>query len=331
MKRNRQAICIQLPDAVEGKLPTSLQCIPAPDGDGKVKGRDGRWWFFDQPELVMRNSPDRIAIDINHSTDLAAPRGAESPAAGWIDGKALSLVDGALYGTPKWNARGKAAIEGEDYAFLSPVFDYDASNRIQRLLRVSLTNNPNFEGLALNAAVLDEDVDDNPPERLTMNALLLALGLPVTATEAEGLTALNALKATHQTALNAAQTPDLNKFVPRSEFDAVQNRALNAEKKIEESDKTKKDKEVEKELDEAQAAGKITPASREFYKATCAAEGGLEKFREFVKTTVPVVEPGSQGKDGKPPEKGTALNAAQKQVAESLGLTEAQYLKSVAA
>lgn len=330
MKRNRQAICIELPAETKGKLPDALQCIPAPDSEGKVRGRDGRWWYFDQPELVMRNSPERIAIDINHSTDLAAPRGAESPAAGWINGKALELRDGALYGTPKWNARGQAAIEGEEYAFLSPVFDYDASGRIQRLLRVSLVNNPNFD-IAINAAILDIDVDDPPPESLTMKLLLKELGLPETATEAEGIVALNALKAGHQTALNQAQaTPDLARFVPRSEFEAVQTRALNAETAINEGKKAALIKEIDTELDAAQKDGKITPASREYFRATCLKEGGLEEFRAFVKTAVPVIEPGTTSDGGKPPEKGTALNATQEAVRKSLGMTVEEFLKGAA-
>ena len=329
MKRNRLALCNELPEHGPGKVPSELKCIPAPDSDGKVRGRDGRSWFFDQPELVIRNSPDRIAIDINHSTDLAAPRGGESPAAGWINGRELEVREGAIWGPSRWNARGKAAIEGEEYAFISPVFDYDGAGRITRLVRVSLCNNPNLD-LALNAPILDEDVDDLPPESLTMKSLLKALGLPETASEAEALVALNAMIANHQTALNAAKTPDLQLFVPRADFESMQTRALNAETKISDDAKTAREKAVEQKLDAAQAAGKIVPSSREFYRATCMAEGGMEKFDDFIKTAPVIVEPGATI-TGAPPEDKTktALNAQQKSVADSLGLTEAEFLKGV--
>ncbi|ROH88658.1 hypothetical protein ED208_12630 [Stagnimonas aquatica] len=326
MKRNRLALCSEIPDHGPGKVPSELKCIPAPDAEGKVRGRDGRSWFFDQPELVLRNSPDRIAIDINHSTDLAAPRGEEAPAAGWINGRELELRDGAIWGKPRWNARGTAAVEGEEYAFISPVFDYDGAGRIVRLVRVSLTNNPNLD-LALNAAVLDQDVDDYPPETLTMKNLLKELGLPETAGEAEALVALNSLKTQHQTALNAAQTPDLNKYVPRADYDAMQTRALNAEQSIADKARTDREKAADQELDAAQKAGKITPASREFYRATCMAEGGLEKFRDFLKSAPAIVEPGTTVSDELPTGQKTALNAQQKAVALSLGLSEEQFLK----
>lgn len=329
--KNRQAICFELPATEKGALPDWLQCIPAPDVDGKVRGRDGRSWLFDQPELVLKGSPAKIIIDINHSTDLAAPKGLPAPSVGWIDGRALEVRNGGLGGQPNWNARGKAAIEGEDYGWLSPVFDYDVNGRITRLVRVSLCNAPNFD-LALNTALLDPDFDDPQPENLPMKSLLKLLGLSETATEAEGVLALNALKSQHATALNTAQsTPDITKFVPRSEFDAVQQRALNAENKIADADKTKLAESIEAELDAAQTAGKITPAGREFYRATCSTQAGLAQFREFVKAAPAIVEPGAIVPPGKPPEKGTALNAAQKAVAESLGMSEAQFLKGVSA
>lgn len=330
MKRNRLALCIELTEHGPGKVPSEIECIPAPDDDGKVRGRDGRSWFFDQPELVIRNSPDRITIDINHSTDLAAPRGGEAPAAGWINGRELEVRDGAIWGKPRWNKRGKAAVEDEDYYATSPVFDYDGAGRITRLVRVSLCNNPNLDLVALNTPILDEDVDDLPPESLTMKSLLKALGLPETASEAEGLVALNAMLTNHQTALNATKTPDLQLFVPRADFESMQTRALNAETKISDDAKTAREKAVEQKLDAAQSAGKIVPSSREFYRATCMAEGGMEKFDSFIKTAPVIVEPGATITGEPPADKAkTALNAAQKSVADSLGLSEAEFLKGV--
>lgn len=302
--------------------------MPPADADGKVRGRDGRSWLFDRPEAVLAASPDRIAVDINHSTDLAAPRGGEAPAAGWIAKNSLQVRDGAIYGKPAWNARGKAAIEGEEYAYLSPVFDYDAKGRVTRLVRVSLVNNPNFD-LALNAEDVSDDAPTTDPEPQTMKTLLALLGLKDTATEAEAVTALNSEREQSKTALNAASTPSLDKFVPRADFDAVQTRALNAERQLSEGNKAAREAEITKAIDEAVAAGKVAPASKEFYRATCQAEGGLEKFREFVKGAPTILEPGATVTGEAPGKDKTALNASQEEVRKSLGLSEEEFRKTL--
>lgn len=56
------------------------------------------------------------------------------------------------------------------------------------------------------------------------------------------------------------------------------------------------DREIDLALDAASAAGKITPASRETYRAMCSVEGGLDRFNDLVKT-LPAIA-GASGLDG---------------------------------
>lgn len=140
--------------------------------------------------------------------------------------------------------------------------------------------------------------------------LLSLLGLAADATVDQVIKAITEIKdSSSKTAseLKASQdalataravTPSLDKFVPRSDFDAALARASAAEKQIQDEKKAAHDKAVNDEVDAACVAKKITPASKDFYLSTCASEEGLTKFREFIKGA-PVVVPDS-GIDDKP-------------------------------
>jgi phage I-like protein len=89
-----------------------------------------------------------LPIDVNHSTDFAAPTGGQSPASGWID--QLANRGGEIWGHVTWTELGKTALskgpngEPPQYRYISPVFEYSRDNKVTRLLRAGLTNNPNL-------------------------------------------------------------------------------------------------------------------------------------------------------------------------------------------
>lgn len=121
----------------------------------------------------LKSSPDgKLVIDLNHSTDLAAPNGQPSPAQGWIE--ALEHRTDGLYGRVAWTDAGRTTLNGRAYRFISPVVTYARSTgKIIALLRASLTNNPNILSLkpVLNAAITETDMD-------LLKALDANLGLP---------------------------------------------------------------------------------------------------------------------------------------------------------
>lgn len=307
--------------------PAEVELIPAGD---RLVGRDGRSWQWDQAsqqavldEFVARGLP--LPVDVNHAQELRAPKGEDSPAYAWIE--SLHVRDGALLGHVTWNPRGQNAVRNREYRFLSPVFDYRPDDgRIVRLTSVALTNEPNLRLPALNHQEISMD------RKLTA-AIMVALcaacpTLKSESTDEQIAEALNGLKRDLDTArATNAQQPPLDRYVPRADYDALAQRATNAETALRERDKAAHETQVTAELDAALKAGKITPATLDYHRASCADQGGLDRFRAFVAAS-PVIAPGSTGIEGQPPSQSTALNAAEREVCEALGLTEEQFIRS---
>ena len=156
---------------------------------------------------------------------------------------------------------------------------------------------------------------------MDLKKLLARLGLPETANLEEALNAIGQMKTDLVTALNRAETPSLEKFVPRADYDQALTRAANAETKLAEQAKTQLEAAVNSEIEAALRAGKITPATKDFYFSMCRQEGGLDQFKKFVAAAPVVGEP--SGLDKKPPEdNGVALNAEQKKIAAMFGNSE---------
>ena len=293
-----------------------LELLP---GGSRVTGRDGRYWINDQPQAVVDYLAARktdLVLDYNHATELKAPKGEDAPAAGWLSDVRVE-PNGAITAAVEWTPRGREAVLNREYRYLSPVILHDKELRIRGLSSVALTNKPNLLTPALNQERKD----------ISMKNLLKALGLPETATEQEALNAMGKLQGDLQAAINAATTPSLDKFVPRADYDAALNRASNAEQKLAETQKAEFTKAVNAEVDAAVSAGKITPATADFYKATCADQTGLDRFREFVKAAPEIG--GKSGLEGKTPEgMGKALNAEEQAVCKNLGISPEEYSKA---
>ncbi|MGH3805023.1 MAG: phage protease, partial [Pseudonocardiaceae bacterium] len=127
------------------------------------------------------------------------------------------------------------------------------------------------------------------------------------------------------TALNSQQ-PSLDRFVPRADHDAAVARATNAEQKLSAFQKEQHDASVAVEIDSALKAGKITPATVEYHRASCSDSTGLQRFRDFV-SAAPIVA-GDTGAPATPGSSGaTALNAAETYVAQALGIPADQFKK----
>lgn len=273
-----------------------IEVIPA----GEIQGRDGRRFKNPSPERIVsrfREDGASLPIDIEHSTELKAPQGDPAPAVGWIE--ALEVRNGAVWANVSWSTTAVDLIMNREYRYYSPVFLLEKnSNKVLRLLSVGLTNRPNLYVRALSTE--GETMD-------FLNQVKQAAGLPDTATEAETLSKITALNADLEKALNREQTPDLTQFVPRADYDALSQKALNAENALAAQRKERFDALVNQEVGAAVIAGKITPATQEFYKRMCNSEEGLASFREFVKAA-PVVTKES-GLSGRKPEEEKALNA----------------------
>ncbi|WP_211221614.1 phage protease [Desulfocurvibacter africanus] len=320
----RMALNVELPG---GNVPEWVQLIPA---GPTVTGQDGRSWKFGEVEArsvqawfsARKGAP--MLIDWEHASEHLAPKGHEAPAAGWVT--ALELRDGALWGRVEWTERAAAQIARREYRFLSPVFLHTQEDRrILRLVSAGLTNVPNFLSTALN---------QRQEVHMDLTALIAALGLQSGSTLEQAVTAINTMraelttaKADLVTARNQAQAaPSLDKFVPREDYDKAVTKAKNATDELAAFRKAQADAEVDAEIEAALKAGKITPATREYHKAQCQTEGGLARFKEFVKAAPTIA--GESGLEGKKPEgQAKALNAEERKIAEMFGNTPEDLVK----
>lgn len=306
----RMALNFELP--ADGAVPEWLELIP---GGRVVTGRDGRTWLNDNPaEIIVAHIKNEalIPVDVEHATELKAPEGEAAPAMAWI-GKVEARDSGAIWGKAEWTPRGREMVANREYRYISPVFVYEkATGRIVSISSVGLTNKPNLYLNALNRE--SNQKEDNVMDK----ELLAALGLPETATPAQALNAVGKLKGDLATATNRAESPSLDKYVPRADYDAAVAKATNAEQKVRERDAVDLDKAINTEIDGALQAGKITPATTEYHKAQCRQDGGLERFKAFV-AAAPVVA-GDSNLDGKKPgDTDKALNAEEAKIADMFG------------
>ncbi len=208
-----------------------VRVIPA----GRFRSADGsgrpatppEGWLLDADgaaALIARAAAraDKKLIDYEHQS-MRAGEIAPVPAAGWIE--ALEWRDpsgtepGGLYAQPDWTPKAAAMIAAREYRYLSPLFSYDpATGRVLDLVSVGLVNQAGLDQLTDLAALAAIKF----PEKETCmipKPLLAALAVAESATEAEALAALAALKterdglAAEVAALKTAQ-PDPAKFVP---------------------------------------------------------------------------------------------------------------------
>lgn len=321
MKKLLAALCFELPALTAGEAPpTTMTLVPAPGADGIVRGMDGRTWRLTNPEAVCNAWIRPRAITENHARVLAAPKGEPAPSFGWIE--RVRAENGAIVGDVQWTDRGIAAFQSRDYRYFSPEFAFDdVTTEIFAIVGGGLTNDPNFTQLALNSE--HQDYQEQNPMSLAL--ILAALGLSSTATEADAVTAINALKTEKQTALNAAQNPDPAKYALKAELDVALNRATTAEGQLQTINANNRETEIVRVVDEAQTAGKVIPATREHYLAMCRSQGGLEMFKKLVEA-MPVIGAVSTTSSKPPAAQGAALTADEIAVCAATGVTQEQFL-----
>lgn len=288
------ALSIALALGPNGEPPEWCQVIPA----GTFMGRDGRGpWHTDTAAVLADFAANQTlgiepVVDYDHLSMVCLETGQKAEAAGWI--KQLEIRDGETWARIEWNADAVQVITAKKWRYLSPVFDFDASGRVVRLVAVGLTNQPNLFLRALNTMETSVDL---------LKQLIELLGLDPAADTATAINSVKALKSAStdtQTAMNslrqvtgAAADADLKTvansimtgFVPKAEYERVAN-------SLQQLQAGTAAAEVDKALDDAIAAGKITPASRNFYQAMCSTD--MKAFKDFVKSAPVVVQPGTE-------------------------------------
>ena len=86
-----------------------------------ILARDGRRFRLLRPELILdafRELGRPLQIDIEHASQVRAPKGLSNPAVGWV--VEMEIRDGAIWGRVDWTERGRSWVTAREYRFLPP-------------------------------------------------------------------------------------------------------------------------------------------------------------------------------------------------------------------
>jgi len=297
--------------AADKSAPGWVQLFPA---GPTITARDGRRWAADPRAVVSAFAANRgpLPIDYEHGQDHLAPQGHAAPAAGWIID--VEERNGEVWGKVEWTDKAAAMIAAREYRFISPAFNHTKDGRITRLLGAGLVNRPALQMKALSREAAGQEPTTQETE--DMKAIARALGLGEDADEAAILAAIaarngeraalaQALKLDPEKADQAAitgaiaalqqeaqtATAALQQAPDKAELAAIRQSLADTTAALDALRRKDADREIDAALDAAQAEGKITPASRETYRAMCATEGGLERFKALAATLPVICEP----------------------------------------
>lgn len=318
--------------------PKAFRLLPygrfkAADGSGRPVGIPDGWLLEREGAAAVAAAfnarSDASVIDYEHQTLRAEANGKPAPAAGWI-GKLEARDDGLYAVDVEWTAEAAAMIAAKQYRYISPVFNYDKrTGRVQTVVHAALTNYAGLDGLTDLAALAAKLFPDQPTQEETMKELLKALGLAETATEAEALAALNAVKSAHQGEVAALKgaAPDPAKYVEVAVLTGVRNELATATTELAALKAEKAQAEVDKVIADGLAAGKLTPATEPHARKLA---GDLAALKGFIDAQPVVVAPGSQT-GGRTPGAGAAdgkLSETDLAVCSQLGISAEDFLKS---
>jgi phage I-like protein len=314
----------------------------------------------------LRMRKNDLVIDYEHQTFLAEENGKPAIAAGWFAPSSVFYDNGLFADAPKWTPAALQAIENDEYRYISPVFIYDPrTGEILELINAALTNNPGLDGMErvkLTAARLTARLNQtNPePELIPMNKELLEilrklLGLPGDASEEQILQALQAIAGDMEqqkdeagaamsstlpdfikksgetisalkTAALAAKTAqaDPTKFVPMAQFTELATNFAALQSKI-------GNDEVNGLVTAALKDGRLTATLKDW--ATDLGKTNIAALRNYLETAQPIAAlTGMQTKDVTIADgKVVKLTQTQREVAKSLGITEAEFAEALTA
>ncbi|HDZ3731983.1 TPA: peptidase [Vibrio harveyi] len=303
------ALCFSLAPTQVTQSGMWLPMIPA----GLFSGVDGRTWTNSNPDAVVAAFNKKRPFDVEHSTHIKAPQGEPAPAYGWI--MRLENREGEIWGLVDWNSEGHELIEEKKYAYYSPSFSFDAqTGQIFALVSAGLTNDPNLDVPALNRK---EDTSMKLPKLICE-----ALGISEDATQEDAVVAINSVKSDRDVALNRANTPDLNKFVPKETYDVACNRANTAEAALKAIEQKEHEDLVQSAIDE----GKVAPANKDMYVGLCRTEEGRKQFKTFLETAPQIA---TNSKTNPPPsvQGDSKLEDHEVAMCRKMGIKQEDYLK----
>ncbi|NNG05315.1 MAG: hypothetical protein HKM95_14620, partial [Inquilinus sp.] len=298
-------------------------------------------WTVGDAEAVVRASRELIhdlPIDYEHQTDNAPTNGQPAPAAGWIE--ELQARPDGIWGRVRWTERAAAMIDGGEYRFLSPVFEFGKKTReVTRILRAGLTNDPALflKALASRQAQAHEETMDE-----LLKELRKILGL---AEETDRKAVCAAVKDAAEKAkgdgddkplAGVAKALGLADDASAEDVETAAAKATAAAAKAGDRDtlaarleKLEQDTATEKATAKAEAAvkaGKLTPAQRDW--AIDYAKRDTDGFDAFLGSQPVIVAPGATIEGGKAPKGADGLSADEMAVCKAMGIEPDAFKKT---
>jgi len=350
----RHAVELTDPMDVVATPPEWIQLLPS----GEFRGRDGRGPYRNaDPASIIATTiayqaGAELPMDYDHQLEYAAINGQPAPASGWIVELAVKF-GGEVWGRVRWTEKAAAHIRAREYRYLSPVFRHTADGRIIRIESAALTNVPNLELVAIASRHAGGEAQPHTREEdMDLKKMLTGiLGLPADSAEdvvtakvqglvtaahsagaglasiakaigaAEGASA-DAIATEARALASRVAAPDPAKFVPIEMYQETSSALAALRKDVSAST-------AKSLVEEAKAAHKVSPAMEPW--AQSYAEKDPEGFRAWMSASAPVVPTGPNGPEGAPPAGTGKLSDEERAVCAQLGLTEADYIKSVQA
>ncbi len=165
--------CSGQPLVITGSaVPDIIHLMPM----GTFTGRDGRGPYTvrdkEHAAQIIANSRAYqkgadTPVDYEHGTVLAAPKGQQAPAAGWL--KSLEVGPNGIWGKVEWTAHASQKIGSREYRYISPAFTHGPDGAVMRIASAALVNTPNLELTSLNS---QQGATMNPDTLASAKALL---------------------------------------------------------------------------------------------------------------------------------------------------------------
>ncbi|MBL9102156.1 MAG: hypothetical protein JNL82_14425 [Myxococcales bacterium] len=305
--------------------PEWVMIMPLPGADAKLQARDGRRLFITDLAALVRTSNDSLArqggpgpVDKDHEISW---RGG-GPVIGWAH-EFQTRGDG-VYARVEWLPEAQQLIREKKYRYTSVVVAWKMAN-IKRdekwgfivdfdieptvIRGFGITNIPALEVRAMFSQ-----------ENRTMSAMqriLARFGLAETATPEQLEQAIEGKFSAQPAA------PSLDHYVPRADYDRVNAELSTARTALKDEQDKQARGEREQLLAEALKAGKVIPATADFYRQSLEQPGGVERFKKFLETA-PVIA----AEVKLPPVAGASsstLSAAEQHACRVAGITPEQY------
>lgn len=332
--------------AKAGGAPEWIHLLPS----GKITTGDTRGpYLISSAQAIIDASfakNDKLPIDENHAIDLAAPKGASSPARGWIT--EMEIREDGIWGKVEWTDAGRDLVATHAYRGISPVITHTATNTLTSILRASLTNDPNLKGL-VSLHSQQQETDMNFMQRMAK-----LLGLAEDATEDDIATALTAkIKPAEDDASSTALQSQMSEIGTVLGVDGGDSTAILAAVKAAKSTGSDELVALQATITELGKTVTALQSSNATDKATAFVDNAIKAKRVGVKpqrdifiamhaqdptrtetliNSLPALDasgmsdlPPAADKDGK-----IALNAQQRDVADVLGLSHEDFAKSLA-